>query len=119
MMQGKSAFALMIALTLLSSCERPTRDPVKLAAIKTESEILMKAQTGKNDEFVPNPAWPRGIASLKPDSVSIDADGVHITVKPYFDGGWGYFVPREEQQLPEPVGRFNEAGQGVYWWHPY
>lgn len=49
----------------------------------------------------------------------INPDGVHITTRAYFDGGWGYFVPREPQDLPEPVGRFEAAGQGVYWRHPY
>lgn len=39
--------------------------------------------------------------------------------KAYFDGGWGYFVPRKERELPEPVERFEEVGHGVYWWHPY
>lgn len=63
--------------------------------------------------------WPPRIASLRPEFVSINEDGVHITTKPYFDGGWGYFVPRREGGLPEPVERFEEVGQGVYWWHPY
>ena len=63
--------------------------------------------------------WPGQIASLRPELVSINEDGVHITTKAHFDGGWGYFVPRREGDLPEPADRFEDVGQGVYWWHPY
>jgi hypothetical protein len=79
--------------------------------------MLMKAYPV--DAEVPKARWPRVIASLEPDFVSIHPDGVHITAKAYFDGGWGYFVPRRERHLPEPSDRFEEVGQGVYWWHPY
>jgi hypothetical protein len=51
--------------------------------------------------------------------VKTDADGVHIATVSSLDGGWGYFVPRVERALPEPVDRFEEVGQGVHWWHPY
>lgn len=79
--------------------------------------MLMRAYPAEAE--VPKPKWPRAIASLEPDFVSIYADGVHITTKAYFDGGWGYFVPRREQSPPEPVDRIEDVGQGVYWWHPY
>ncbi len=59
------------------------------------------------------------IASLEPEAVLVSWSGVHITTKAYFDGGWGYFVPRKGRELPEPVERFEEVGYGVYWWHPY
>jgi len=109
----------LAALLLLSGCERPTHDPSKLIAIRAESETLMKAYSGVTAQSVPKQRWPQAIASLKPDLVSIDVDGVHITTKANFDGGWGYFVPRKDRELPEPAERFEVIGQGVYWWHPY
>ena len=90
---------------------------MELKAIKAEARMLM--HTHPVDMDVPKARWPRRIASLEPKLVAIDAAGVHITTTPYFDGGWGYFVPRRERRLPEPVERFEEVGQGVYWWHPY
>ena len=111
------AIASFAALTVSSGCARPTRDPVKLKAIKAESRALMK--THPIDSDIPKARWPRAIASLEPELVSIDKAGVHLMTKAYFDGGWGYFVPRREQSLPEPVERFEEVGDGVYWWHPY
>lgn len=110
-------FAIVAALALLSGCARPTRDPAKLEAIKAESRLLLKAFP--TDAEVPKARWPRAIASLEPEFVSINSDGVYITTEPYFDGGWGYFVPRRARSLPEPAGMFEEVGHGVYWWHPY
>jgi hypothetical protein len=43
------------------------------------------------DADPPKAQWPHTIASLEPDFVMINADGVHITTRTYFDGGWGYF----------------------------
>jgi hypothetical protein len=71
------------------------------------------------DAEVTKAQWPGEIGSLRPEFVSIDEDGVHITTKAHLDGGWGYFVPRREGDLPEPAHRFEAVGQGVYWWRPY
>jgi hypothetical protein len=73
----------------------------------------------KTSVLVPKSRWPRVIASLRPEFVSIYPDGVDIMTKPYFDGGWGYFVARNERKPPEPAGRFSALGVGVYWYHPY
>ena len=119
MSQRKSpvaAFAVAAALALLGGCAWPTDDPAKLRAIRAESQMLMNAYPA--DAHVPKAQWPRAIASLEPEFVSIYPDGVHITTKPYFDGGWGYFVPRTARDLPGSGGRFEEVGQGVYWWRP-
>ncbi len=119
-MQRKSSVAVLAAvaaLALLGGCERPTRDPTKLEAIRAEAQMLMNAYPVDADP--PRARWPHTIASLAPEFVTIDPDGVHITTRAYFDGGWGYFVPRDAHVPPEPAGRFEEAGQGIYWWHPY
>jgi hypothetical protein len=92
MLQRKSSvvvFAAVTALALLSGCERPTRDLTKLKAIKVEAQLLMRAYPIDADP--PKAQWPHTIASLEPDFVMINADGVHITTRTYFDGGWGYF----------------------------
>jgi hypothetical protein len=113
-----SVFATLGALALLIGCERPpAHDPVTLKAIKAEAHTLMNSHPINAD--VTKARWPREIASLRPEFVSIDEEGVYITTKAHFDGGWGYFVPRKERHLPEPAERFEDAGQGVYWWHPY
>lgn len=114
-----AGFATVAALTSLSGCARPTLDHSTLKAIRDESEILMKVHRVEADEEVPQARWPRSIASIEPQMVSINSDGVYITTKAYFDGGWGYFVPRQQRALPEPVERFEEVGQGIYWWEPY
>jgi hypothetical protein len=110
---------VLAAIVLLVACEpRPTWDRAKLKAIRAEAEVLMAKPSGQ-DRDLPKAAWPRTIAALRPEFVWVDSDGVEIMTKPYFDGGWGYFVPRDPRTPPEPAGRFEKAGEGVYWHHPY
>ena len=109
--------AAVAALALLGGCERPTRDAATLEAIRAEAQALMAASPG--DVELSEARWPRTIARLRPEFVMITSDGVHITTKAHFDGGWGYFVPRKARVVPEPAERFADAGHGVYWWHPY
>jgi hypothetical protein len=104
------------ALAILTGCERPTSDPAKLRAIKAEAQLLMRIHP--RDAKPPKAQWPQQIASLEPEFMMISADGVHVETRAYFDGGWGYSVPRKAEDLPDPVGRFEEAGHGVYGWHP-
>lgn len=113
----RPALAGLAALAVLVACERPIDDTEKLKAIKAEAHLLMKSHPAEAQ--IARSRWPSKIAGLRPEFVSLDEDGVHITTKPHLDGGWGYFVPRRERTLPEPVERFEEAGEGVYWWHPY
>jgi hypothetical protein len=68
---------------------------------------------------VPEERWPKAIASLDRTYVTVYPHGVEVMVKPYFDGGYGYFIPRQGGVLPEPVERFSEIGEGVYWYRPY
>ena len=112
-----AALAVLTALASVGGCEWPTIRPAELKAIKAESQWLLS--THPSDAEVPRARWPDTIASLEPEFVSVRPDGVHIMTRAYFDGGWGYFVPRNEHDRPEPAGRFEEVGQGIYWWHSY
>jgi hypothetical protein len=112
-------WALAIALVPLSSCALPTHDRSVLKAIKAESLVILATGQTNTDLTIPKDQWPHTIASLKPKSVTVSSDGVDILVKPYFDGGWGYLIPRDARQLPDPAGRYEKLDQGVYWYHPY
>ena len=90
-----------------------------MAAIKTESEALMRAHSTKIDAPIPKAEWPHVIASLRPESVSVDQEGVDIMVRPYFDGSYGYYVLKQGQELPGPIERYSKLGEGIYWYHPY
>ncbi len=72
-----------------------------------------------DDGSVPKDKWPHTIASLNPMWITIFANGCDIQIKPMFDGGWGYFVPRTKSIPPAHEGRFSDLGYGVYWYHPY
>ena len=63
-------------------------------------------------------AWPPVIASLRPHFVAVHTWGVSISIKPYFDGGWGYHVARSKRDLPMPEGCYSEPGEGVFWHGP-
>lgn len=123
-------FALA-ALFLLAGCAFPISDEEALKAIKAESlELMAKAppenasalpeDQGTNASFdLPKNRWPRAIAGLKPAFVVVRSDSVYLMTKPDFDGGWGYYVPRNEQEHPQPEGRYTKLKHGVYWFHPY
>jgi len=107
------------AIALLVACApRPTWDRAKLKAIRSEAQSIMVRQPAGAAATVPKAQWPRTIAALQPDRVAVYSDGVEITTKAWFDGGWGYFI-RTPQTRPEPEGRYSSAGEGIYWYHPY
>jgi hypothetical protein len=110
------AFAL-IALALLAGCKRPMRDQSTLRAIKAEAKMLMEQPTDKANAAVKRHLSP-AMANLKPEFVQVKQEGVYITTTAYFDGGWGYFVPRDEQVTPEPASCFTKIGQSIYWYEP-
>lgn len=116
---GKISWLTCAALGLLASCARPSHDETTLKAIEIEAQTLIRNSPVKAFTPISKSKWPRVIASLNPESVTVSTEGVDILVRPYFDGGWGYFIPLNEQALPEPKGRFANIGQGVYWYHPY
>lgn len=108
----------MAAIALLTACASPTNDPSVLKEIEAEAKILMMSPTDTHG-VVPRDRWPRAIASLKPENVTVFQQGLEILVKPGFDGGWGYFVPKDERIRTEPEGRYTDVGHGVYWYRPY
>lgn len=115
------ALLLSAMLTLLCGCTGPSRDQAVLQAIKAETELLATTHPitppqGWAD--VPEHEWPPTIASLQPNAVTIHPWGVHISIKPYFDGGWGYGIPRRKQDLPMPEQCYSEPGPGVFWHGP-
>lgn len=118
---NRAALAFVAALLLLGGCELPTRNQATLKEIKAESEQLMKAYPIVPPDAwvnVPRDHWPPAIAKLEPFLVTVHEWGVDISTKPYFDGGWGYMIPRRKQDLPMPAGCYSEPGPGVFWHGP-
>ena len=106
---------------LLCSCAGPSHDEAVLRAIRAESERLMATHPIKATQgwvVVPKNEWPPVIASLHPFDVAVFEWGVGITIKPYFDGGWGYDVTRGKRDLPMPAGCYSEPSPGVFWHGP-
>ena len=68
--------------------------------------------TGWTD--VPPQKWPRAIAGLKPESVTVFGWGVDVVTKSGLDGGWGYQVPRRGADLPMPAGCYDEPVRGIF-----
>ena len=62
--------------------------------------------------------WPPVIANLRPQFVSVHEWGVAIMIEPGFDGGWGYEIPRNKEDLPKPASCYAEPGRGVFWHGP-
>jgi hypothetical protein len=99
----------------------PISDPEKLRAIRTEAEILTAANpTAPSETWVEVPAnrWPPTIASLRPESVTVTRWGLDIMIRGYFDGGWGYHVPRDSRNLPMPSECYWRMSDGVFWHGP-
>jgi len=110
---------ILLSVGSILGCAFPTHDRDKLAAVRAESYALLQAHVTTQVSEIPEREWPSAIASLRPETVWVDKDGVEILVKPFFDGGYGYYVPREgrEQQVSREL--FKNLGQGVFWHHPH
>lgn len=107
-----------VALVLLAGCgPTPARDPATLSAIRAEARTLMSNPQVDASSRVPESRWPRTIASLRPEWVRVDEDGVDILVKVYFDDAWGYFVPRHPAMPRQRPGNHTRVGEGIYWYH--
>jgi hypothetical protein len=113
--------AALSAMFLLGSCNRPISDPAKLKAIRAEAQALMNTHRPQQPSMwisVPKEHWPRAIASLRPEGVTVFPWGVDIRVKAGLDGGWGYEVPRRNSDLPMPEACYSEPSEGVFWHGP-
>jgi hypothetical protein len=111
--------ALTLAVWLETGFWLPVLDQTALETIKTESHALMLAQPTKTYVTIPKDRWPAAISALKPELVTVFSSDVDILIEPFFDGGWGYTVMRNEREQPEPKGRFLKLGPGIYWHRPY
>ncbi len=69
-------------------------------------------------KIIPKEQWPPIISGLHPEHVTVHTWGVDILTKPYFDGGYGYEVPRSKTDLPMPASCYSEPSQGVFWYGP-
>lgn len=87
-------------------------------AIKAESEAMMRTHSTKALK-IPRKELPPVITGLRPVFVTVSPEGIDIVVKPYFDGGYGYYVPKDGRGPPEPVKRYSKLDDGIYWYHPY
>lgn len=79
----------------------------------------MRAHPTEMAHPLPKGEWPNVIRTLQPTFVSVDQEGVDIMVKPYFDGGYGYYVLKVGQELPGPPERYSKLDDGIYWYRPY
>lgn len=112
---------VMLAVAFMAGCHGPTRNPWKLKAIRAEADQLIAATKIRPPhicEQVRKSEWPAVIASLEPEYVAVCDWGLAIWIKPYFDGGWGYDVPRSGREPPMPAGCYSEPGEGVFWHGP-
>ena len=113
-----TTFATLVAL---AGCERPTHNQYRLEAIRAEAMLLMATHPidpAKGWLDLPKSELPPAIAGLKPAFVILDRRRVAIVTKPFFDGGWGYEVPRSKSDLGMPIDCYSEPGKGVFWHGP-
>lgn len=120
-MRPLAAHLTVTLLMLLGGCDWPTHNPAKLKAIQVEAEALIASHPIKRPNHwasVPKQQWPRVIASLQPEFVTVHEWGVDITTKPFFDGGWGYQVAKNKRDLPMPEGCYRRIYKNVFWHGP-
>jgi hypothetical protein len=114
---ARRLLAVLSGVALLSGCAFPTHDRAKLAAMRHEADMLMKAHKTGQMKVIPESEWPPAIAIMRPETVWVDQAGVEILMKAYFDGGWGYYIPQGHRQLS--ANQFKNLGAGVYWHGPH
>ena len=116
-----AAVAVPFATAFLSGCTSPISDPVMLNAIEGEARSLIidypiSLPNGWVD--IPIRRLPPKIAGLKPKTVTVHRWGVDIMVKPGLDGGYGYAVPKRQEDLPMPAKCYSELRHGLFWHGP-
>lgn len=88
-------------------------------AASTEAAALMRRHpTTPTHGHVPSKDWPAAIRRLRPERVTISNWGVDITMKSFFDGGWGYHVADDRSKLPMPDDGYSEVADNI-WYGPY
>ena len=115
------SLAVATGLIELGGCDRPIFNMEKLPRVKAEALVLMRThpiELRASGRDVPKAEWPPAIASLDPKWVSVRQGSVDIMTRPFFDGGWGYNVPRLERDLPMPRRCYSEPAAGVFWHGP-
>ncbi len=113
-----AAITILAVKVWISGFYLRTHDQSVLKTIKAESQTLMVTDPTERYSDVPKSRWPGTITSLKPSMVVVyPGHGVVILITPFFDGGWRYYVPQNEQELPAPG--CSGIGQGVHWCRPY
>ena len=114
------SFAALAAISLIGGCNRPVSDPAKLNAIRAEAQVLMRKHPVASGSVyrVPQRDWPPVLRGLHPEMITVYGWGVDIRTKAYFDGGWGYDVPRNKRDLPMSERCYSEPSRGVFWHGP-
>jgi hypothetical protein len=116
-----SAMCLLMTILVVRVWNGPIFDRAKLATMRAEARVLTRTHpvtaSGKWVE-VPKHDCPPTIAGLHPEHVQVKGWGVNITTKSYFDGGWGYHIPRDGRDLPMPRECYSEPVAGVFWHGP-
>ena len=114
-----AAVAVLVAIGIYSAFPHPTHNEATLKALRAESLVLLASKRTYTGPDLPKSQWPLAIAKLRPTFIIVYPDSVEIVTKPFFDGGWGYHVARDDRASPKPAGRYSKLDQGVYWFHPY
>jgi hypothetical protein len=120
-MRRHEALLLALGVLALAGCNRPISDPEQLRAIRGEAVALMQTHAPQPPlayKEVEERDWPPAIARLHPEVIVVHRWGVDIITTGYFDGGWGYEVPRSKADLPMPVACYAELSEGVFWHGP-
>jgi hypothetical protein len=108
-------------LAALGGCDRPIFNMSKLPRVRAEALALMRTHPvdpQASGRAIPRAEWPQAIASLNPQWVSVRHGSVDIETRTFFDGGWGYNVPRSERDLSMPKRCYSEPSEGVFWHGP-
>ena len=113
----------LIPLGWLAAFPQPAWNQSSLKGIKAESQVLMANYPVVPPDYwtnVPKDQWPPTIASLEPFDVTVHTWGVNIGTKPFFDGGWGYGVPRSGKKTDLPMLQecWSEVSPGLFWHGP-
>ena len=112
---------ILIAIGTYCAFPHPTHDDATLRAIAGEAQRLIAAHPispRTQPVEIPRNEWPSVIVSLEPASVTVRGGMVDITMKPYFDGGWGYGFAANKQSLTMLPDCWSHLSYNVYWHGP-